>query len=52
MQIQRMQTKNTTFHTSYLVFSIVVFRETTSIEHKISVLFLIFFLQIVSERNS
>jgi len=51
MQIQSMQTKNKTFCTSYLVFFIVVFRETTSTEHKISVLFLLFFLRIVSERN-
>jgi len=29
-----MQTKNKTFRTSYLVFSIVVFRETTSTEQK------------------
>jgi len=41
-----------TFRTSYLVFSIVVFRETTSTEHKISILFLIFFHRIISERNS
>jgi hypothetical protein len=34
MQIQRMQTKNKTVRSSYLVFSIVVFREMTSIEQK------------------
>ena len=41
-----------TFHASYLIFSIVVFTETTSTEHTISVLFLISFRPIVSERNS
>jgi len=41
-----------TFRTSHLVFSIVVFRETTSTEHTISVLFLVSFHRIVSERNS
>jgi len=40
-----------TFRTSYLVFSIVVFRQTTSAEHTISILFLVFFRRIVSERN-
>jgi len=41
-----------TFRTSSLVFSIVVFRETTSTEEIISFLFLIFLRRIVSERNS
>jgi len=40
-----------TFRTSNLVFSTVVFRETTSREHTFSVLLLIF-RRIVSERNS
>ena len=40
------------FRTSYPVLSIVVFRETTSTEHTISVLFLNFFRRIVSERKS
>jgi hypothetical protein len=37
---------------SYPLFSIVVFRETTSSEHTISVLFLILFSRIVNESNS
>ena len=39
------------FRTSYPLFYTVVFRETTSTEHTISVLFL-FFCRIVSQRNS
>jgi hypothetical protein len=40
-----------TFHTSYAVFSVVVLRETTSTEHTVSGLFLVF-RHIASERNS
>jgi hypothetical protein len=40
------------FRTSYPLFSTVVFREATSTEHTISVLFPIFYSLIVSERNS
>jgi len=41
-----------TFRTSYLVFSTVVFRETTNTEHTISVLLLTILRRIVNERNS
>jgi hypothetical protein len=39
------------FCRSYPLFSTVIFRETTSTEHTNSVLFLILFSRIVSDRN-
>jgi hypothetical protein len=48
----KMCAQSETFCTSYPLFCSVVFRETTSTEHTFSILLLIFFHRIVSERNS